>query len=131
VRVDKRSCARARRLRVLGWLQKQDSAVQGWGRRVATRALGAQRAARRGARAAGRRASVPAMPMARPTSLSFRAGASLVPSPVTATTSPPSFSSLTSVSLSSGEERARTCGGGVLFMGWVFLFVQCGRKGQK
>mmetsp|Transcript_27870 Transcript_27870/g.61129 ORF Transcript_27870/g.61129 Transcript_27870/m.61129 type:complete len:322 (-) Transcript_27870:1572-2537(-) len=52
--------------------------------------------------------SVPAMPMARPTSLSLRAGASLVPSPVTATTSPCCFSMLTRVSLSSGEERART-----------------------
>ena len=46
--------------------------------------------------------------MARPTSLSLSAGASLVPSPVTATTSPCCFSSDTSVSLSSGEERAST-----------------------
>jgi hypothetical protein len=56
-----------------------------------------------------RAAGSPAMPMARPTSDSLRAGASLVPSPVTATTSPCLLSSDTSTSLSSGEERARTC----------------------
>mmetsp|Transcript_4769 Transcript_4769/g.13710 ORF Transcript_4769/g.13710 Transcript_4769/m.13710 type:complete len:201 (+) Transcript_4769:2414-3016(+) len=52
--------------------------------------------------------SVPAIPMARPTSDSFRAGASLVPSPVTATTSPISFSRCTSLNLSAGLLRART-----------------------
>jgi hypothetical protein len=52
--------------------------------------------------------SVPAMPIAKPTSLSLSAGASFVPSPVTATTSPWCFSRLTSVSLSSGDERAST-----------------------
>jgi hypothetical protein len=49
------------------------------------------------------------MPMARPTSLSLSAGASLVPSPVTATTSPSFFSVCTSTYLSRGEERASTC----------------------
>lgn len=47
--------------------------------------------------------------MARPTSDSLSAGASLVPSPVTATTSPSSRSMLTSVCLSVGEDRASTC----------------------
>ena len=51
----------------------------------------------------------PAMPMASPTSDSLRAGASLVPSPVTATTSPDFFSALTSVYLSVGELLASTC----------------------
>ena len=56
----------------------------------------------------GHLSHTPAMPMARPTSDSRSAGASFVPSPVTATTSPSSFSSLTRVSLSSGDERAST-----------------------
>lgn len=51
----------------------------------------------------------PAMPMARPTSDSLSAGASLVPSPVTATISPSFFSSFTSTYLSCGELRASTC----------------------
>mmetsp|Transcript_4290 Transcript_4290/g.13726 ORF Transcript_4290/g.13726 Transcript_4290/m.13726 type:complete len:386 (-) Transcript_4290:3342-4499(-) len=53
--------------------------------------------------------SVPAIPMANPTSASLRAGASLVPSPVTATTSPISCSAPTRVCLSLGCERASTC----------------------
>mmetsp|Transcript_18343 Transcript_18343/g.31391 ORF Transcript_18343/g.31391 Transcript_18343/m.31391 type:complete len:321 (+) Transcript_18343:849-1811(+) len=52
--------------------------------------------------------SVPAMPMARPTSEALSAAASFVPSPVTATTSPRERSALTSVRLSSGEDRANT-----------------------
>mmetsp|Transcript_4308 Transcript_4308/g.10425 ORF Transcript_4308/g.10425 Transcript_4308/m.10425 type:complete len:364 (+) Transcript_4308:2245-3336(+) len=52
--------------------------------------------------------SVPAMPSAKPTSASLRAGASFVPSPVTATTSPSDFCRLHSVSLSVGLERAST-----------------------
>jgi hypothetical protein len=51
---------------------------------------------------------VPAIPMASPTSASFNAGASFVPSPVTATTSPSSRSRCTNVCLSIGLERART-----------------------
>ena len=54
------------------------------------------------------RASVPAMPIARPMSASCSAGASLVPSPVTATISPISRSSDTSVCLSVGLLRAIT-----------------------
>mmetsp|Transcript_36044 Transcript_36044/g.85521 ORF Transcript_36044/g.85521 Transcript_36044/m.85521 type:complete len:229 (-) Transcript_36044:151-837(-) len=52
--------------------------------------------------------SVPDMPIASPTSASFSAGASLVPSPVTATTSFWLCSSETRRCLSSGELRART-----------------------
>ena len=56
-----------------------------------------------------RRPHAPAMPMARPTSDSLSAGASLVPSPVTATTSPSRFSVCTKMYLSRGLERASTC----------------------
>ena len=52
--------------------------------------------------------SVPAMPIARPTSAFFSAGASLVPSPVMATTCFCSWSSFTMRYLSSGRARART-----------------------
>jgi hypothetical protein len=52
--------------------------------------------------------SVPAKPMAKPTSAFFRAGASLVPSPVTATACPNYFRPVTKMYLSSGEERAKT-----------------------
>ena len=52
--------------------------------------------------------SVPAIPMAKPTSAFFNAGASLVPSPVTATTSPLSLRPVTSAYLSSGLDRAKT-----------------------
>ena len=51
---------------------------------------------------------VPAIPMAKPTSAFFRAGASLVPSPVAATTSPLSFSPVTRAYLSSGLDLAKT-----------------------
>ena len=50
--------------------------------------------------AASRATSVPVMPMANPTSAFLRAGASLVPSPVTATTFPLSFSAVTKQYLS-------------------------------
>lgn len=50
------------------------------------------------------------MPMARPMSDSCNAGASLVPSPVTATTSPNMFLRLvTNVCLSRGKDLAMTC----------------------
>ena len=52
--------------------------------------------------------SVPVIPIAKPTSAFFKAGASLVPSPVTATTSPTSFKATTSRYLSSGLDLART-----------------------
>mmetsp|Transcript_24063 Transcript_24063/g.60481 ORF Transcript_24063/g.60481 Transcript_24063/m.60481 type:complete len:210 (+) Transcript_24063:54-683(+) len=52
--------------------------------------------------------AVPAMPMLSPTSASLSAGASFVPSPVTATTSPISLSLCTSTSLSSGDALAST-----------------------
>ena len=50
---------------------------------------------------------VPEMPIANPTSAFLRAGASLVPSPVTATTFPLSLRPVTRQYLSSGLERAR------------------------
>mmetsp|Transcript_23640 Transcript_23640/g.33085 ORF Transcript_23640/g.33085 Transcript_23640/m.33085 type:complete len:225 (+) Transcript_23640:2-676(+) len=50
--------------------------------------------------------SVPMIPIANPTSACLREGASLVPSPVTATTSPSSPSRVTRMSLSSGEHLA-------------------------
>jgi hypothetical protein len=46
--------------------------------------------------------------MANPTSAFLRAGASLVPSPVTATTFPLYLSPVTNAYLSSGLERAKT-----------------------
>ncbi len=52
--------------------------------------------------------SVPVIPMANPTSAFFKAGASLVPSPVTATTSPHSLKAVTRTYLSSGLDLART-----------------------
>ncbi|KAH9529988.1 hypothetical protein DERF_003834 [Dermatophagoides farinae] len=57
--------------------------------------------------------SVPAMPMAKPTSAIFNAGASFVPSPVTATTSLAdvirlAIICLTRIYLSIGDERANT-----------------------
>lgn len=52
--------------------------------------------------------SVPAIPIANPTSALFNAGASLVPSPVTATMFPLSLSPVTRAYLSSGRDLART-----------------------
>lgn len=52
--------------------------------------------------------SVPAIPIANPTSAFFKAGASFVPSPVTATTSPLYFNPVTRAYLSSGLDLART-----------------------
>lgn len=52
--------------------------------------------------------SVPAIPIAKPTSAFFKAGASLVPSPVTATTLSLSLRPITKAYLSSGHDHART-----------------------
>ena len=52
--------------------------------------------------------SVPQIPIAKPTSAFFKAGASLVPSPVTATTFPLSISPVTRAYLSSGLDLAKT-----------------------
>ena len=52
--------------------------------------------------------SVPAIPIARPMSAFFKAGASFVPSPVTATTLFNCFNPVTSKYLSSGVDLART-----------------------
>lgn len=51
---------------------------------------------------------VPVMPMANPTSAFLSAGASFVPSPVTATTSPRYLSPVTKAYLSSGLDLAKT-----------------------
>ena len=52
--------------------------------------------------------SVPAIPMANPTSAFFKAGASFVPSPVTATTFPRYFRPVTNAYLSYGRDLANT-----------------------
>jgi len=52
--------------------------------------------------------SVPVIPIAKPTSALVKAGASLVPSPVTATTPSESWTPVTRILLSSGEDLART-----------------------
>ncbi|ANB11090.1 hypothetical protein AWJ20_3886 [Sugiyamaella lignohabitans] len=52
--------------------------------------------------------SVPAIPIEKPISASLSAGASLVPSPVTATVSSKDFRNLTSFRLSCGDDLART-----------------------
>ena len=52
--------------------------------------------------------SVPDIPIANPTSAFFNAGASLVPSPVTATTLPLSIKPVTNAYLSSGRDLAIT-----------------------
>jgi hypothetical protein len=52
--------------------------------------------------------SVPAIPIAKPTSAFFKAGASLVPSPVTATTYLSLIKPTTMAYLSSGRHRATT-----------------------
>lgn len=52
--------------------------------------------------------SVPAIPIANPTSAFLRAGASLVPSPVTATTFPLYLRPVTKAYLSSGLDLAKT-----------------------
>ncbi|KAH3666253.1 hypothetical protein OGAPHI_004442 [Ogataea philodendri] len=63
--------------------------------------------------------SVPAIPMEKPTSANFRAGASLVPSPVTATTSLRCLKVSTKIRLSSGLERAKTHSFGIrLIRSW-------------
>lgn len=51
---------------------------------------------------------VPARPMANPISAFFRAGASFVPSPVIATTFPICFSPVAKITLSSGDDLAKT-----------------------
>ena len=52
--------------------------------------------------------SVPEIPIATPTSAFFIAGASLIPSPVTATTLPSSFRAFTTLSLTDGVLLAIT-----------------------
>mmetsp|Transcript_4355 Transcript_4355/g.13564 ORF Transcript_4355/g.13564 Transcript_4355/m.13564 type:complete len:216 (+) Transcript_4355:417-1064(+) len=71
--------------------------------------------------------SVPVMPIDRPTSDTLSAGASLVPSPVTATTSPISLSADTSRYLSLGVERASTCSlGSAALRSSSLIFLKAG-----
>ncbi|KAJ4838589.1 hypothetical protein Tsubulata_007089 [Turnera subulata] len=71
--------------------------------------------------------SVPCIPMESPISASLRAGASFVPSPVTATTCPFSFRHWTIRSLSNGEDLAITLifstfailSSGEKFLNWI------------
>ena len=56
--------------------------------------------------AASRETSVPVIPIAMPMSAALRAGASLTPSPVIATTSPLACSARTIASFCSGATRA-------------------------
>lgn len=58
--------------------------------------------------AAYRATYVPVIPIANPTSAFFKAGASFVPSPVTATTCPLYFKPVTKAYLSSGLDLAKT-----------------------
>ena len=59
--------------------------------------------------------------MANPTSDFFNAGASFVPSPVTATVQLSYFSPVTRMNLSSGDERART----LSYSLTKFMFLSC------
>ena len=59
--------------------------------------------------------SVPVIPIANPTSAFFKAGASFVPSPVTATTSPNYLRPVTSKYLSSGLDQASTHNESLIF----------------
>eukprot|EP00834_Sanchytrium_tribonematis_P003619 NODE_145_length_15762_cov_0.655238.p11 type:complete len:102 gc:universal NODE_145_length_15762_cov_0.655238:3848-4153(+) len=59
--------------------------------------------------------SVPDIPMENPTSAFFSAAPSLVPSPVTATTSPISCNFSTKSCLSNGDDLANICSFGSIF----------------
>lgn len=68
--------------------------------------------------------SVPLIPIAKPTSALLRAGASFVPSPVTATTSPLSFKPVTRAYLSYGLDLAKTTNLSFIFLNYyLFLIV--------
>ena len=67
--------------------------------------------------------SVPAIPIAKPTSAFFKAGASLVPSPVTATTFPISINPVTRAYLSSGLDRANTSNESMILLNSCLLRI--------
>lgn len=68
--------------------------------------------------------SVPDIPIANPTSALYSAGASLVPSPVTATTLSMLMSPVTSAYLSSGLDLARTDSfGAILLKTYIFWMM--------
>ena len=87
------------------WLSQSKSSISHMGRKKKLRGKKKKRRRRKKSQT-----SVPAMPIASPMSASCKAGASLVPSPVTATTSLNIFLKwVTKVCLSDGEDRAITC----------------------
>ncbi len=59
---------------------------------------------------------VPAIPIANPISAFLRAGASFVPSPVIATTLPICFNPVAKITLSSGEDLAKTLNSRIIFL---------------
>ena len=66
---------------------------------------------------------VPLIPIAKPTSAFFKAGASLVPSPVTATTLSFYLSPVTRAYLSSGLDRAKTRRFSVIYLKTSAFFI--------
>lgn len=66
---------------------------------------------------------VPAMPIANPISDFLRAGASLVPSPVMATTWPICFKPVDRIYLSSGDERANTLNSFTILVNYFIFFT--------
>ena len=73
--------------------------------------------------------SVPVIPIANPTSAFLSAGASLVPSPVTATIHPLSLSPVTKAYLSSGLERAKTINLSFILSNYYPFFIVSTLKG--
>lgn len=67
--------------------------------------------------------SVPAMPIAKPISAFLRAGASLVPSPVMATTSPNCLSPVAKMYLSYGDDRASTLNYLTILLNYFMFFT--------
>lgn len=67
--------------------------------------------------------SVPAMPIAKPISAFLSAGASLVPSPVIATTCPICFRPVASKYLSSGDDLANTLNSLTIFVNYFIFFT--------
>lgn len=67
--------------------------------------------------------SVPAMPIAKPISAFLRAGASLVPSPVMATTSPNCLRPVAKMYLSYGDDRASTLNYLTILLNYFMFFT--------
>ncbi len=73
---------------------------------------------------------MPVIPIANPTSAFFKAGASLVPSPVTATTSPLYFNPVTRAYLSSGLDRAKTRRLSFILSNYLAFLIVSIRRGR-